>query len=139
MNAGCRMALALAVLLLAGCARTPQGIAGSYIEHIDARDNPPWRDLIGDFQFDFGADGQLRVHQVGGTQVDAHARYRLDGDLLTIDESGGTSSCRESGVDLASALYRVRYVDDGIELQVLRDECRGRREAMPLRPLRRMH
>jgi hypothetical protein len=139
MNAAPTLSLAIAALVLGGCAAPPQGIAGSYIEHIDARDNPPWRDLIGDFQFDFRANGELRVHQVGGTQVDALARYRLDGDLLTIVESGGTSSCRESGVDLASALYRVRFVNDGIDLQVLRDECRGRREAMPLRPLHRMH
>ena len=138
MNAAHAAVLGIAVLMLGGCAPAPQGIAGRYIEHIDARDNPPWRDLIGDFEFDFRADGELRVHQVGGTQVDADARWRLDGDLLTISEYGGASSCRESGLDLASALYRVRIIDDGIELQVLRDECRGRREATPLRPLRRV-
>jgi hypothetical protein len=131
-------ALAIAALLLGSCAPAPQGIAGRYIEHIDARDNPPWRDLIGDFEFDFRSDGELRVRQVGGTQVAADARWRLDGDLLTISEYGGAGSCHASGLDLASALYRVHYVNDGIELQVLRDECRGRREAIPLRPLRRV-
>jgi len=44
----------------------------------------------------------------------------------------------ESGLDLASALYRVRFTSEGLLLQVLRDECRGRREAMPLRPFRRV-
>ena len=138
MRAANAAALAIAALLLGGCAPSPQGITGRYIEHIDARDNPPWRDLIGDFEFDFRADGELRVRQVGGTQVDADARWRLDGNLLTISEYGGASACRQSGLDLASALYRVHIIDDGIELQVLRDECRGRREAIPLRPLRRV-
>lgn len=123
---------------LAGCTPSPHAIAGRYVEHIEARDNPPWRDLIGDFEFDFRDDGELHVHQVGGTQVDAIARWRLDGDVLTIAESGGQTSCRESGLDLASAAYRVHYLGDGIELRALRDECRGRREAIPLKPLRRI-
>jgi len=127
----------LAIGLAAGCAGPSHEFAGRYIEHIDARDNPPWRDLIGDFEFDFRADGELHVRQTGGT-TDAVAHWRLAGDVLTISEYGGASSCRESGLDLASALYRVHFFDDGVELRVLRDECRGRREAIPLKPLRRV-
>ena len=123
--------------VLGACSAAPDGIVGRYIEHIDARDNPPWRDLIGDFEFDFRAGGDLRVHQLDGT-TDALARWRLDGDVLTISETGGPSSCRESGLDLASAQYRVHFIDGGVELQVLRDECRGRREAIPLKPLYRV-
>jgi len=123
-------------MLLIGCSK-PQEISGRYIEHIDARDNPPWRDLIGDFEFVFTHDGEMTVRQIGGWQG-IRAHYRLQGDLLTISEYGGTSSCRESGLDLASALYRVRFTSEGLLLQVLRDECRGRREAMPLRPFRRV-
>jgi hypothetical protein len=131
--------IALLTFVLAACqAPDSSSLAGRYIEHIEARDNPPWRDLIGDFEFDFRAGGELHVHQVGGSQVDAVARWRLNGDLLTISESGGATSCRESGLDLASALYRVTYIDGGIELRVLRDECRGRRDSIPLRPLRRV-
>jgi hypothetical protein len=125
------------LIVLAACMQTPRSIVGRYIEHIDARDNPPWRDLIGDFQFDFNADGQMLVRQIGGWQgVKAH--YRLDGDLLTISEYGGASSCRESGLDLASATYRVEFTNGGLRLHVLRDECRGRREAMPLQVFRRV-
>ena len=133
-----RAALFAAACALAACSPATPDFAGRYLEHIDARDNPPWRDLIGDFEFDFRADGELHVHQVDGTRVDALARWRLDGDRLTISETGGASSCRESGLDLASALYRVEYLGDGIALHVLRDECRGRREAIPLQPLRRI-
>lgn len=128
---------ALVAGVLAACSAAPDGIVGRYIEHIDARDNPPWRDLIGDFEFDFRAGGDLRVRQLDGT-TDALARWRLDGDVLTISETGGPSSCRESGLDLASAQYRVHFIDGGVELQVLRDECRGRREAIPLKPLYRV-
>jgi len=132
-----RLAAFALAIALGACTPTPRGIVGRYIEHIDARDNPPWRDLIGDFQFDFTSDGQMRVRQLGGwPEVKAH--YRLDGDLLTINEYGGASSCRESGLDLASARYRVRFTAVGIDLRALRDECRGRREAMPLRPLQRV-
>lgn len=132
-----RFGLAFLVAAVAGCAPPQQGLPGRYIEHIDARDNPPWRDLIGDFEFIFTHDGEMKVRQLGGWQgIQAH--YRLQGNLLTISEYSGDSSCRESGLDLASALYRVQFTDDGLLLHVLRDECRGRREAMPLRPLRRI-
>ena len=128
---------AVLAVLVSGCASDADTVVGHYVEHIEARDNPPWRALIGDFAFDFDEHGTLTVGQIGGAQL-VHARYRFDGDLLTIDESGGVSSCRESGLDLASAQYRVRHVSGGIALQVVRDECRGRREAIPLRPLRRV-
>ena len=133
----CRFGWAFLVTALAGCTQTQQGLPGRYIEHIDARDNPPWRDLIGDFEFVVTADGVMTVRRLGDIQ-DVKAHYRLDGDLLTIDEIGGVSTCRDSGLDLASALYRVQYIEGGVRLHVLRDECRGRREAMPLRPLRRV-
>lgn len=130
-------ALYALLITLGACAQTPQDIVGRYIEHIDARDNPPWRDLIGDFEFVFTHDGEMTVRQIGGWQgIQAH--FRLDGDRLMISEYAGVSSCRESGLDLASALYRVQFTGDGLQLQVLRDECRGRRESMPLRLLRRV-
>ena len=124
--------------LVCACSPASTSLVGRYVEHIEARDNPPWRDLVGDFEFDFRAGGELHVHQLGDTKVDAVARWQLRGDVLTISESGGMSSCRESGLDLASAWYRVTFTGDGVELHVLRDECRGRREAIPLRPLRRI-
>jgi hypothetical protein len=134
-----RLSIMLAMFSgLCACAPpAPPSLTGRYVEHIEARDNPPWRALVGDFEFDFDAHGRLSVRQLGGVQM-VHARYRFDGDLLTIDEYGGESSCRDSGLDLASALYRVQFVADGLRLQVVRDECRGRREAMPLRAMRRI-
>lgn len=69
------------------------------------------------------------------------ATFRHDGSRLAADpvrRATAGFALFESGLDLASALYRVRFTSEGLLLQVLRDECRGRREAMPLRPFRRV-
>lgn len=133
-----RALILASVTLLCGCVPTaqPQGIVGRFMEHIDAHDNPPWRDLIGDFDFDFRSDGKLHIHRRGGWTVEA--TYKFDGDVLTINDYGGDSACRSSGLDLASGAYRVRFTNIGMELRALRDDCRGRRESMTLKPLVRL-
>jgi len=61
-------AIATATLALGACASAPDdaGVAGHYAMHVSARDNPAWRGMIGDWDFEFGANGRLRAHQVGG-------------------------------------------------------------------------
>jgi hypothetical protein len=137
MRAGIVATLLLA--LLAGSsarASEPRSIVGLYALRIEARDDPPWRGMLGEWEMEFDADGFLHVRQIGGMTVEA--RYRVDGHLLMINETGGTGTCRESGVDLASALYRIHLTDTILQLRAIRDECRGRRESLPIRPWRRV-
>lgn len=136
MSAARTLALGIAALMLCGCAPSPQGIEGRYLLRVEARDDPPWRGMLGNWIADFRADGRLDVRQVGGVSVEA--RYRVRGDLLMIDDFHGDGACRENGADLASALYRIRFVDGNLIMQPLRDECRGRRESLPIRAWQRL-
>lgn len=126
----------LCALLLTGCAPQPDGIEGRYVQHIAARDAAPWREILGDFELDLRTDGRFFVRRIGQWEVEG--RYRVEGDLLLLDDYGGFGPCRESGVDLASGLYRFHRLAGGLSLEALRDECRGRREGLSLRPWMRV-
>jgi len=130
-----RSMLLIAAVALAGCghAEVPRGIVGRYAQgRVNARDNPVWRAIVGDWQHEFRSDGHLIVQQIGGMQI--NTRYRLDGDILTFDDLGGSGSCRPLGVDFGSARYRVHVLQDGVRYEALRDECPGRRTGMTLHP-----
>jgi hypothetical protein len=129
-----------AVLALAACASAPDsaGIVGRYAMHVSARDNPAWRGMIGDWDFEFGADGRLRARQSGGKGMAIDMLYRYEAGVLTINDLAGNGSCRHFGVDMASAAYRIRFVDSGFEARPLRDECTPRVYGMTLRNFTRV-
>jgi hypothetical protein len=133
-------AIATATLALGACASAPDdaGVVGHYAMHVSARDNPAWRGMIGDWDFEFGANGRLRAHQVGGKGMAIDMVYRFEAGILTIDDLAGNGSCRHFGVDAASAAYRVRFVDSGFEARPLRDECMPRIYGMTLHDFTRV-
>lgn len=127
------------VPMLAACTHSvPQpGIVGRYVQaHIGARDAPAWRAIVGDWIHEYRSDGHLIVQQVGGLRIDT--QYRLDGDILTLDDVGGSGSCRHLGIDVGSARYRVHFLRDGVRYETLRDECPGRRTGMTIHPWLRL-
>jgi hypothetical protein len=128
---------ALLVCLCGACAPAPPSIVGSYArDRVNARDDPDWRGLVGEWRAEYRSDGHLIVHGANGLDVDS--RYRLDGDVLTLTDLGGSASCRDEGVDYASGRYRIRLSGDQLRFEVLRDECTGRRSVITSHPLRRL-
>lgn len=113
-------------------------IVGHYAMHVTARDNPAWRGMIGDWNFEFTGDGRLFARQAGGKQMAIDMVYRIAGDILTINDLAGNGSCRHFGVDAASAAYRVRLLDSGFEARPVRDECTPRIYGMTLHHFERV-
>jgi hypothetical protein len=133
--------IALLPLLLAcaACSGTTQpSIVGRYTMHVTARDNPAWRGMIGDWDFEFRANGRLVARQSGGMRMSIDMVYRFDADVLTINDLAGNGSCRHFGVDMASAAYRVRFLESGFEARPLRDECTPRVYGMTLHDFMRV-
>jgi hypothetical protein len=120
------------ILVALGCVactpQAPHSLVGHYAMRVTARDGPPFRLIIGEWEHEYRADGHLLIHQVGGWKMEQ--LYRLDGDILTVIDVGGTGSCRLLGIDTGSARYRVHFTGSGIRLDPLRDECAGRRIGM---------
>ena len=143
------VAIALGVVVAsAGCAR-PSGdagvigrntatIVGRYAMHVTARDNPTWRGMIGEWNFEFTGDGRLFARQAGGKQMAIDMVYRFADDVFTINDLAGNGSCRHFGIDYASAAYRVRFLDWGLEARPLRDECTPRIYGMTLHNFERV-
>jgi hypothetical protein len=148
MRAGAAALALAAAVVPAGCARPPDNagvighdraaIAGHYTMHVTARDNPAWRGMVGEWNFEFTNDGRLFARQAGGKQMAIDMVYRFVGDILTINDLAGNGSCRHFGVDYASAAYRVRFVDSGFEARPLRDECTPRIYGMTLHDFERV-
>lgn len=132
----------IVIVMLLGCAPAApqQVIVGRYVRaRVNARDNPAWRGIVGDWDTEYRADGHLLVRGPNGQRVDS--RWHLDGDVLTIDDSNdnaGDMSCRLSGIDTASGRYRIRFVGDELHFRALRDECDGRRNVIETHPLRKV-
>jgi hypothetical protein len=128
MHANRAAAMLLTILAFGACSRAPdrQDIVGHYATRFTARDDVPWRGIVGDWEAEYRADRHLIVHH-GSFNVEA--LYRLDGDILTITDLNGSASCRQDGVDIASARYRVHFIETGLGMRIepLRDECDGRR------------
>jgi hypothetical protein len=125
----------LFALACAACAApaTPTDLVGRYVQaRVNATDAPAWRALVGDWTHEYRADGHLIVQQIGGMHIET--RYRIDGDILTLDDIGGSGSCRPLGVDVGSARYRVHFIAGGVRFEALRDECMGRRTGMTIHP-----
>jgi hypothetical protein len=125
------------IVLFAGCAKAaPPTLVGRYQQQtFTARDDPSWRGVVGDWTHEFRADGRLIVRHTGGMGIEA--RWRLDGDVLTITDLSGSGSCRHFGSDSASARYRVHLDGDLLRYEPLRDECTPRRSGMTIHPWRR--
>ena len=127
---------AVAIAALTACAPAPtpsHALVGRYVQaHVAARDAPAWRAIVGDWTHEYRADGHLIVQEIGGLQIDT--LYRFDGDILTLNDLGGSGSCRHLGTDVGSARYRVHFLDNGIRYEALRDECGGRRTGMTIHP-----
>lgn len=130
----------IAAVALGACARpsAPESIVGRYTMRVTARDNPAWRGMVGDWNFEFTGDGRLFARQAGGKQMAIDMVYRVAGDILTIDDLRGNGSCRHFGVDAASATYRIRFLDAGFAAQPLRDECTPRVYGMTLHGFERV-
>jgi len=131
--------IALLPLLLAcaACSDTGQpGIVGQYVRQpLSARDDPSWRGVVGEWQQEYRSDGHLIVHGAG---MDIDSLYRLDGDILTLDDIAGSGACRAQGIDAGSARYRVHFDGDSVRFDALHDECVGRRSVMTTHQLRRV-
>jgi len=127
------MLLAFTMAACSDSEPTPRSIVGRYAQvRINARDNPAWRAIVGDWQHEYRSDGHLIVREIGGMTIDS--LYRLDDDVLTLNDVSGSGSCRLLGVDVGSARYRVHFFDGGIRFEVVRDECMGRRTGMTIHP-----
>ena len=130
----------LVLSLCCACTPAPQAtpsIVGHYVRlRVNARDDPDWSGIVGDWSAEYRNDGHLIVHGANGLTVDS--RYRLEGDVLTLTDIDGSGSCRLDGVDDASGRYRIRFVGDELHFSVLRDECGGRRSVITSHPLRRL-
>ena len=133
-----RFVIAPAILLISACEQYPQhadGIAGTYRqEPLAARDGAFYRTIVGEWKAEFRVDGHLMVREQGGANWWIESTYRLDGDILTINDLRGTGSCRPLGADIASATYRVHLTATEISYVPLRDECYGRRTGMTMHP-----
>ena len=121
---------------LAACSESlppPHTLIGRFAQaHVAARDEPAWRAIVGDWTHEYRPDGHLIVQETGGLRIDT--LYRLDGDILTLNDLSGSGSCRHQGIDVGSARYRIRFFDRGIRYEALRDECSGRRTGMTIHP-----
>lgn len=97
-------------------------------ERINARDYPNWIGIVGDWYTEYRADGRHVVHGPNGLRIDG--RWRLDGDVLTINDANDIAV----HIDTASARYRIRFVGDELYCEALRDECGSRRIGMTIHP-----
>jgi len=112
-------------------------LVGRYMRaRINARDDPDWRGIVGDWQAEYRGDGHLIVRGAHGLDVDS--LWSLAGDVLTLTDMAGSGACRLDGVDAASGRYRIRFIGDELHFVVLRDECAGRRSVLLTHPLRRI-
>jgi len=131
----------IALLLLLACGacadQAPTTIVGRYVrQQVTARDDPSWRGVVGEWSQEYRSDGRLIVHGAGG--MDVESQYRLDGDVLTLNDIGGSGACRTQGIDAGSARYRVHFSGDIVRFDALQDACIGRRSVMTTHALHRV-
>ncbi len=125
-----------AVLLLAGlaslgCARkasAPDGLVGCFGAELTARGGRANVKNAAVWRICFGADGRYHAATVPGSEIEG--RWSVSGDVVLLEDTGGSHSCQSKGVDAGSARYRFRRGVDTLDFALLRDECNARRDAL---------
>jgi hypothetical protein len=132
-STACVTALLIAAGLGTACSRAPAtpGLAGCYGAELTARDGRSSVKNAGVWKICFDADGRYHAENRPGQEVDG--RWSMHADEVLLVDTGGSFSCRSKGVDTSSARYRVHRSASALQLELLRDECNARRDALNLR------
>jgi hypothetical protein len=88
----------------------------------------------GEWYLVLGADSKLEV--VGGGESKVKGRYTAkDGKLTVTDESGPIACLAET---TATGTYKYTLEGKQLKLEVIKDECPGRRTALTSKPLEKL-